>query len=190
MNERQGKSIEAQIEHFYNMYKKNVEYTIKGYKTIDFLHVEDLVEEVFLRALCSLRSREETIEYPKSWLIKIAKNVCNQFLRDTRKTDAHPTISFSAYRSSEEREDMLLNRVADEETSIESKAELHELVQELYRGLDELPKEERVAVLIRHVYAYNAQEMAASTNRAPSTIRRDANRGIERLRTRLRHMQE
>lgn len=160
------------------------------YHTAQTSHVEDLVEEVFLRALSSLRGRDEEIESPKSWLIKIAKNVCNQFLRDTKKTDAYLTPLFSAYRSDNEREDMLLDRVADGEASTESKVELGERIQELYRQLDKIPKEEREAVLIRYIYAYSAQETAVSTSRAPSTIRRDANRGIERLRIRLRHMQE
>ena len=146
--------------------------------------VEDLTEETFQRAYRSLLGREELPEHPKKWLVKIAENECNRFFRDTdeyRMVLTNPGNASNAVKQYDLEDDAY--------NQPENVVERYELTEELQELLDELPEEQLRAVLLHFVEGFPFTHIATKyPSRAPSTVGKDAQRGIEQLRVRLTHI--
>jgi len=103
----------------------------------------------------------------KTWIIRIAVNVCLDYLRSCKKREY---VSDECVRLSLERE-------ASEYTD-------HESV-DLLNAVYNLPAEYKEVILLRYYEQYSVQEIAALLRKKPNTISVRLKRAKEMLKTRL-----
>ena len=144
----------------------------------------DVTQDVFIAAFRGIQSFRGGSSF-RAWLMRIASNAaCDHW----RRTQRHPTESLdidaddddahsasilnSAVATGQEAnpEEYLLNR------------ELQELIQ---RGLQELPLEQREAVILCDIQGLSYEEIAATTQATMGTVRSRIARGRARLRNYL-----
>lgn len=165
------------LEIWYQEYRKLIAGFIKRYATYTPEDVEDLVEDTFQHAYRSLFERDELPEYPKNWLLKIAENACKRHYLKTSKYTACVTAENDAFVED------------DSSHQPENIIEQKEAIKELDAHLRTLPEEQARAVRLHYLEEMSFARIAAKyTDRAPSTVGRDAQRGIEQLRIRLTHV--
>lgn len=132
---------------------------------------EDIAAETFLRAYRALRTME-AVDILRlrlaGWLWTIAVNLCRNAARGrTRK----PTVR-------------LAESWYQPESGLgpEAAALGNEMVARL---LEELPRVQRTAVVLRHVADLSYADIAEVTGRSEGTVKSDVHRGLERLRDSL-----
>jgi RNA polymerase sigma-70 factor (ECF subfamily) len=131
--------------------------------------VEDVVQDVFVLAVRSLRRRDDPREV-KGWLAKVTVQRCVRQLRIRRFwrfVDSTPATSYE--------------RLAEPGAG---PAERH-LVSEVYRALDELPAQERVAWTLRHVEGESLEQVAVLCGCSLATAKRRIASAHEKLRVRF-----
>jgi len=144
----------------------------------------DVTQDVFIAAFRGIQSFRGGSSF-RAWLMRIASNAACDYWRRTQR---HPTESLdidaddddghtasilnSAVAMGQEvnPEEYLLNR------------ELQELIQ---RGLQELPLDQRVAVVLCDIQGLSYEEIAATTQATLGTVRSRIARGRARLRSYL-----
>jgi RNA polymerase sigma-70 factor, ECF subfamily len=144
----------------------------------------DVTQDVFIAAFRGIQSFRGGSSF-RAWLMRIASNAACDYWRRTQRhptesldidaddDDAHgASILNSAVATGQEvnPEEYLLNR------------ELQELIQ---RGLQQLPLDQRVAVVLCDVQGLSYEEIAATTQATMGTVRSRIARGRARLRSYL-----
>jgi RNA polymerase sigma-70 factor, ECF subfamily len=131
------------------------------------LEVEDLVHEVFLRALPRLRSLREASRFG-AWLASIARNMARDYYRRPRapleRTNDPAGVDASAAPS--------------EQAQAREAAEILETI----RGL---PEAYRETLILRLVEGLTGPEIAAKTGLSHGSVRVNLNRGMRQLREKL-----
>jgi RNA polymerase sigma-70 factor (ECF subfamily) len=122
--------------------------------------VDDLVQDVFLRALGQLHSLRDNAYFP-GWLCAIARNRANDFYRRRRPTDELPDALPGAGRADDP----------------EARAALE--------ALRELPEAYRETLILRLVEGLTGQEIADRTGLTPGSVRVNLHRGMKLLREKL-----
>lgn len=107
--------------------------------------VEDLVQEVFIKALQALDLFEGRAQ-PKTWLLSIARNTAIDHRRKQRLRKWLP--------------DSWLQDVRDERKTPEEWLDLHEEQHELYRSLQQLKPAFREVLILRGIKELSARETA------------------------------
>jgi RNA polymerase sigma-70 factor (ECF subfamily) len=129
--------------------------------------VEDLVQDVFLRALPRLRHLREASRFG-AWIGSITRNMAtdyhrrSQVLAQTRDDSAEPDALPAAGGASQSSE----------------AAEILECIQSL-------PEAYRETLILRLVEGMNGPEIAARTGLGPGSVRVNLHRGMQQLRERL-----
>ncbi len=128
---------------------------------------EDAAQDTFLSAWKSL-GRFKGGNF-KAWLLQIAANACRDQLRHLKR---HPTmplesLSFEPLSSAESPEDYALRQ---------------ELSQQIQRGLDTLPPEQRLAVLLFDIQGFSYEEVAKVMGCSLGTVKSRLSRGRAQLR--------
>jgi RNA polymerase sigma-70 factor, ECF subfamily len=129
--------------------------------------VEDLVQEVFLRALPRLKSLRDAARFG-AWLAAIARNRANDFHRRVRSAGGSAKVVA-------EDDVHVLATTASEKRSGEA-------VLELIRSL---PDAYRETLILRLVEGMTGPEIAARTGLTPGSVRVNLHRGIQQLREKL-----
>jgi len=150
-----------------------------------FAECEDLAQETFLRAYKSLASfRGDASE--KTWLLKIAKNIASNHLRDQgalkRKARLVPL--------EEPAEEGAPQEVADSESAAEPSEPLRELlareeVRVLRGALQELPPQMRRCVMMRLHQDMKYREIAAALQLSIETVKSQLFQARQRLKEKL-----
>lgn len=134
---------------------------------------EDLTAEAFLRAYRALTDydRDRIAELqPRAWLMTIVMNVWRNCARHkSRKPPPHLL-------------DEPLESL-DPGESVEEAAVRHETGDELAELLEQLPDEQRAAVVLRHVVDLPVSEIAVVLKLPQGTVKSHISRGLKRLRT-------
>ena len=132
---------------------------------------EDLAAEAFLRAYRALREYEpERIRQlaPRSWLLTIVLNLWRNAVRDAGRRPQVPVAE-------------LPDRPAAE-PSVEEQVERGETRAELGALVAQLPENQRIAVVLRHVVGLPIAEVAATMRCAEGTAKSHVSRGLSRIR--------
>lgn len=133
---------------------------------------EDLMAEAFLRAyraLCGYDRERIAALKPRPWLLTILLNV---WRNSRRSATRHPaTVPL---------EDE--NEPVDPRDRAAEVAERREAGRELARRLAQLPRDQRVAVVLRHVSGLSIGEIAAVLGCPQGTVKSHISRGLYRLR--------
>ncbi len=129
--------------------------------------VEDLVQDVFLRALPRLASLRDVASFG-GWLAAIARNCATDFHRKTR--------------SSTEFDEEFHSEVEPEEPAF--REELPE-AQQILEAIRSLPDAYRETLILRLVEGMTGPEIAERTGLTHGSVRVNLHRGMQQLRTRL-----
>lgn len=119
----------------------------------------------------------------KAWLLRIVTNACYDQLRTAKR---RPASSL---------DDMLVDpdhsvMLTDEGESPEDYASRQDLGRVIQNGLDELPPEQRLAVILYDIQGFSYQEIAQATGVSLGTVKSRLSRGRARLRDYLQREQE
>jgi RNA polymerase sigma-70 factor, ECF subfamily len=149
----------------------------------------DVTQDAFLAAFRNIQSFRGGSSF-RAWILRIASNAACDYWRRTQRhpvesldghvgedefSTANPLNSLVAVGQEVNPEEYLLNR------------ELQDLIQ---RGLQELPLEQRVAVILCDVQGLSYEEIATTTQATLGTVRSRIARGRARLRGYLYKHQE
>lgn len=138
----------------------------------------DATQEAFLSAYKAIgRFKGEQF---RTWLFRIATNACLDMLRSRKRK---PTQSLYSYSHDPDDEAEPLP-IADLDPTIdpESSALRAEVAEAIQRGLDSLPDDQRIALVLVDVQGLSYDEAAAITGANLGTIKSRINRGRARLR--------
>ncbi|HKF35637.1 MAG TPA: sigma-70 family RNA polymerase sigma factor [Ktedonobacteraceae bacterium] len=141
----------------------------------------DVAQDTFIAAFRAIQSFRGGSSF-RAWLLRIASNqACDHW----RRTHRHPIDSLdSAMDEDEAHGASLLSTLVTTEQAVNPEEfllnqELQELIQ---KGLQELPLDQRVAVVLCDVQGLTYEEIAASTQTSLGTVRSRIARGRARLR--------
>jgi RNA polymerase sigma-70 factor (ECF subfamily) len=144
----------------------------------------DVTQDVFIAAFRGIQSFRGGSSF-RAWLMRIASNAACDYWRRTQR---HPTESLDidaddddAHAASILNSAVAMGQEANPEEYL-LKRELQELIQ---RGLQELPLDQRVAVVLCDVQGLSYEEIAATTQATLGTVRSRIARGRARLRSYL-----
>jgi RNA polymerase sigma-70 factor, ECF subfamily len=129
--------------------------------------VEDLVQDVFLRALPRLGGLRDASRFGP-WLAAIARNIATDYYRRSR---LQPQTSDDPTNPNEQPASLGFSRTSDA-------AEILECI----RGL---PEAYRETLILRLVEGMNGPEIAARTGLLPGSVRVNLHRGMNQLRHKL-----
>ena len=149
----------------------------------------DVTQDAFLAAFKGISSFRGGSSF-RAWLLRVGSNMACDYWRRTRR---HPAESLEGLTAEDETHaPSMLNALAT--TGVEGNPEDILLNQELQaliqRGLEELPLEQRVAVVLCDVEGLSYEEVAATTQTSLGTVRSRISRGRARLRGYLQEHKE
>jgi RNA polymerase sigma-70 factor (ECF subfamily) len=135
--------------------------------------VEDLAQEVFIKAFRSIRSYNFKASFAV-WISRIAVNHCYDFLRRERssKVSYYWQISEDAQRTIEAQAGV------KEQESVEEKASARELAAKL---LERAPAEDRVVLVLKEIEGRPIEEIADLLKLNPSTVKVRLHRARKRM---------
>ncbi|HXX79860.1 MAG TPA: sigma-70 family RNA polymerase sigma factor [Ktedonobacteraceae bacterium] len=141
----------------------------------------DVTQDTFIAAFRAIQSFRGGPSF-RAWLFRIASNqACDYWRRDNR----HPQDSLDAILDDDEPHDSgLLNALVTRDQAANPEEFLlnHELQELLQKGIQELPLDQRVAVILCDVQGLTYEEIATSTQTNLGTVRSRIARGRKRLR--------
>lgn len=149
----------------------------------------DVTQETFLAAMRGIRSFRAGSSF-RSWLLRIASNqACDHW----RRTHRHAQESLDSLTDEDEphTSGILSTLIATgDQVNPEESLLTHELQELISRGLQTLPLDQRIAVILCDVQGLSYDEIAATTGTTLGTVRSRIARGRVRLRDYLYQHQE
>lgn len=129
--------------------------------------VDDLVQDVFLRAMPRLRDLRDANKFGP-WICAIARNMASDFYRQTK-----PIAEVTESLSEDQAEPAAAGNVSDAEAA---------MILECVR---QLPEAYRETMILRLVEGMTGPEIAQRTGLTPGSVRVNLHRGMQQLRERL-----
>ena len=149
----------------YSRYARMVHGILLG--RVRHVEVEDLVQEVFLRALPRVRDLRDTSRFG-SWLAAIARNLAVDY-----------------YRRSQTRLETNDEASDPDEQPAKSKVSLNGEAVDILDCIRLLPEAYRETLILRLVEGMTGPEIAAKTGLSPGSVRVNLHRGMNQLRQKL-----
>lgn len=132
--------------------------------------LDDVAQEVFLRLL--RYSDDAVVEYPQSYLFRIATNVVNEWRERARNSLPHDDVWLS---------DLQIEPDAEPESTVE-----HDLVNHhVQLAVNRLPPRQRQVLLLHIREDLTYKQIAAKLKLTPRVVRRDIARAYAELRSDL-----
>jgi RNA polymerase sigma-70 factor (ECF subfamily) len=126
--------------------------------------VEDVVQQVFLKAYVSIRRFDQRAAF-STWLYKIAVNECWDYLR---KKKVRPLV----YESDLSEEQVSrLDGIVSADRPAESVSERAEVRQLLEKMLEKLPEQDRQLLVLKEMEGFSVQELAEILNLNVNTVK-------------------
>jgi RNA polymerase sigma-70 factor (ECF subfamily) len=149
----------------------------------------DVTQDTFIAAFRAIQSFRGSSSF-RAWLLRIASNqACDYW----RRANRHPQDSLDTLMDEDEPHDAsLLNVLISTEQAVNPEEFLlnHELQELLQQAIQELPLDQRIAVILCDVQGLSYEEIASSTQTSLGTVRSRIARGRKRLRDYLYKHQE
>ena len=135
----------------------------------------DAAQDSFLSAFRNLRSfRGGSF---RSWMLRIATNMCYDVLRARKR---RPSVSLDI--DSDPEADSSPLRLADPSEPPDDFALRRELASAIQRGLESLPEDQRVILILSDIQGMTYEEIAQVTSTNLGTVKSRLSRGRARLR--------
>ncbi len=149
----------------------NLAYRIMGSEA----PASDATQEAFVSAYKNLKSfRGGSF---KSWLLRIVTNACYDELRRLKR---RPAVSLDELTNNEENDTEF--DVPSTEDGPELLVQRRELADLIQSGIETLPEEQRIALVLSDVQGLSYEEIADMTNANLGTVKSRLSRGRARLR--------
>jgi RNA polymerase sigma-70 factor (ECF subfamily) len=149
----------------------------------------DVTQDTFIAAFRAIRTYRGGSSF-RAWLLRIGSNLaCDHW----RRTQRHPAESLDTLMEEDEAHtpDLLASLAATGPAGNPEERVLTQELQELIQqGLQELPLEQRVAVVLCDIQGLSYEEIAGTTQSSLGTVRSRIARGRMRLRNYLAKHQE
>jgi RNA polymerase sigma-70 factor, ECF subfamily len=149
----------------------------------------DVTQDTFIAAFRAIQSFRGGPSF-RAWLLRIASNqACDYW----RRTNRHPQDSLDTIMDEDELHDagLLSALIAPEQAANPEEFLLNQELQELLqKGIQELPLDQRVAIILCDVQGLSYEEIATSTQTSLGTVRSRIARGRKRLRDYLYQYRE
>lgn len=149
----------------------------------------DVTQDTFIAAWRAITSFRAGSSF-RAWLLRIASNqACDHW----RRTHRHMQESLDSLIDEDEpHASSLLNTLVATSAEVNPEASIltHELQELIARGLQTLPLEQRVAIVLCDLQGLSYEEIATTTQATLGTVRSRIARGRGRLRTYLCQHQE
>lgn len=139
----------------------------------------DVAQDTFISAYRNLHRFRGGVF--RSWLLRIATNACYDALRARKR---RPAVSLDAAQEGDD--DGPAFDIPDPSESPDDAALRRELAAAIQRGIDQLPDDQRVVVILSDVQGLAYEEIAAVTNTNLGTVKSRLSRARARLRDILR----
>jgi len=147
----------------------------------DLTEAEDLAQNVFVQVFKSADRYKATAKF-STWLFTIARNLC---LNEIRRRSRHPAESLEA--SQTEYEDQPVRQFEDVKTFSPTDHVLHgELEQKLQLALNELPENQRTAILLCRQDELSYEDISEVLGCSLSATKSLIHRGRETLKEKLK----
>ena len=124
----------------------------------------DMTQEAFLRAWRSVGSFRGDSKF-SVWLYRLTTNVCIDFLRSRGRK---PTVSLTVENEDEETQEL---DVADERFDPEAQFERAELRRSVQRGLESLPEDYRMILILRELNGLSYAEIGETLQLEEGTVK-------------------
>ena len=141
----------------------------------------DVVQEAFMRAYRGLRGFKGEAKF-SSWLYRITLNLCRDWMRRERRA---PIVSVPEGVDPLE----LADDRASPAESVEDLVARREMSAAVARAMQELPEEQRQAIMLKEYHGLTFQEIADQLNCPLSTVKTRLYQGLSVLRRRLERQQ-
>jgi RNA polymerase sigma-70 factor, ECF subfamily len=151
----------------YRRYARMVHGILLG--RVRHVEVEDLVQEVFLRALPRVRELRDTSRFG-SWLAAIARN-----------------LAIDYYRRSQTRPERPDDAPDPDEQPAKVSVSSNGAAAEILDCIRSLPEAYRETLILRLVEGMTGPEIASKTGLSPGSVRVNLHRGMSQLRQKLAH---
>jgi RNA polymerase sigma-70 factor (ECF subfamily) len=168
------------FEELVEKYKQPVTNLI--YRTLqDATEAEDLAQNVFVQVFKSAHRYRVSAKF-STWLYTIARNLC---LNEIRRRSRHPADSLDA--SHPEQEDQPLRQYEDKKIfSARDNVLQDELWAKVEQALDDLPENQRTALLLCREEELSYEEIAEVLGTSLSATKSLIHRGRETLKAKLK----
>ncbi|GHO83518.1 sigma-70 family RNA polymerase sigma factor [Dictyobacter formicarum] len=155
----------------------------------DYDTASDVTQDAFISAFRAIRTYRGGASF-RAWLLRIGSNLaCDHW----RRVQRHPTASLESLTDETEPhasgslDTLSVSGPEDNPEEYMLTQELQELIQ---RGLEELPLEQRTAVVLCDIQGLSYEEIAQAIQANMGTVRSRISRGRARLRTYLQQHKE
>lgn len=152
------------IERWFHQYGNDV-YNYLAYFT-GRRDVEDLVQEVFTKALRALSGYEGRAR-PKTWLLAIARHAAIDYMRRQKLMDWVP--------------ENVLGFLTSNERTPEKEVVLKEQLQEVYQAMNQLKRTYREVLILRMIEGISTQETAEVLGWSEAKVSTTLHRAIKEL---------
>lgn len=136
----------------------------------------DVCQETFLHAFRAIRGFRRQAKF-SSWLYRIALNLCRDWLRKQKRT---PTAAAGAIEE-------VAGAAATSGGELDLLVTRRELSQLIARAMEELPTEQRTAIILKEYHGMTFQEVAEVVGCPVSTVKTRLYQGLTTLRRHLKH---
>ena len=162
-----------ELVHKYQQTVLNLAYHYMGYRN----EVEDVAQQIFTKVYFALPKFDDRRPF-FPWLYRIALNQCYDELRRIRRQKIHTFSELSLEDVSS-----IENLISQSEVSPVPDEERQELHGLLYRVLDKLPEQQRLAIVLRDLEAIPYEKMAEILKCTEQAARLKVFRARARLKT-------
>jgi len=147
----------------------------------DETETEDVAQNTFLQVWKSRARYERTAKF-STWLFTIARNLC---LNEIRRRSRHPAESLEETHA--EHDDQPSRQYEDKKVFLPTENVLHgELAKKIEEALDELPENQRTAILLCRQDEVSYEEIAEILGCSLSATKSVIHRGRETLKEKLK----
>jgi len=155
----------------------------------DYDTAADVTQDAFLAAYRGIATYRGGSSF-RAWLLRIGSNMACDYWRRVQR---HPSDSLDALTDVDEPQSAeVLNALATNNTEDNPEERLlsQELQELIQRGIQRLPLDQRVAIVLCDIEGLSYEEVAAATQTTLGTVRSRIARGREKLRTYLSQYRE
>lgn len=158
------------LTQWFEVWRGAMKRWLSSRSSIPSADLDDVAQEVFLRLL--RYSNDAVVQYPQSYLFRIASNVVNEWRERARNSLPHDDVWL---------DDLQVESEAEPETSTEN-----DLVSKyVRRAVSRLPSRQREVLLLHIREDLTYKQIAVKLNLTPRVVRRDIARAYADLRGEL-----
>jgi RNA polymerase sigma-70 factor (ECF subfamily) len=144
---------------------------------------EDLTHEVFLRVYQNTAGYEPRSRF-RTWLYTIAKNLCLNEMR--RKSHRLQSLDEPEFQEAQQP----TKAIADPALPVEDRLIRRERIAAVRAAIDELPENQRLAVILRRYDDFSYEQIAATLNTSEKSVKSLLSRAKVHLKKKLAHWVE